>query len=671
MTIKEFGLKAPKSITVTTVEEAVIAADRFGYPVALKIVSPDILHKSDVGGVRTLISSASEVENSYAEIMENVSSHLPAAEILGIEVQEMILDGIEVIIGLIQDPQFGMTIMFGLGGIFTEILKDVSFRILPISKDDAVSMIHEIKGYPILKGFRNQKPVSEDMLIDLLLTIGKKGYEFRDTLEAVDFNPVLVWEDQYRVVDAKFIYQNDSTEDNDRKTPNIAHLDHFFTPRSIAVIGASNTKGKVGNVVFDSLVSHDFEGSVYPVNPRHNKIQGKDAYASLSDIPYDIDLAVMTTDIKYVPDVLKDCSTKNVHNLVIISGGGKELGGGYARLEKEIKEQGDKLGVRMIGPNCTGVFDGRSRVATFFQGFNRMSRPKDGSVAFMTQSGTVGLALLEDAQSFGVRSYVSYGNRIDVDEADLLTYWGNDPDIKVIGMYVEGFESGRKFLNAAKTVSQKKPVIIYKAARTKEGAKASASHTGNLGGNYKIVQGALQQAGLITVDSYDELKAGIKVIAMQPQAKGKRVGMISNGAGSMIQAIDYFSDIGLSLPTLAEETLKNFEAKYPPFFIINNPVDVTGSGTSDDYIVGIRGLLNDPNIDIVMPWFVFVNNPLEEDIVEKLNEVNLESNKPIIVGAFGGGFSKRMAQALEEKGIPAYQSVQDWVTAAKVIGWNS
>ena len=670
MNILDFDLAGPKTVNAKSLEEALHAANQIHYPVVLKINSEEILHKTDVGGVRTGILNDDELKTAFREILENVNRSCPQARIDGIIVQETVQEGIEIIVGLIQDPQFGLSIMFGLGGIFAEILKDVTFRILPINAADARSMIREIKGYEVLNGYRNTQKVSEDMLVDLLLKVSKKGYELRNSLEAVDLNPIMVWGDQYRVLDGKFILKDDSEVEDLPLIPNTSHLNKFFDAESIALIGASETEGKVGYGVLDSLINHDYQGVVFPVNPKHTTVMGLKAYPSLAEIKDPIDMAVMTTDISFIPGILEDCEKKNIKNLVIISGGGKELGGDNSRLEDEIRKTSMNKGIRIIGPNCTGVFSGKSQLATFFQTQERMSRPKDGPVAFMSQSGTVGIAFLEDALAFGVRHYVSYGNRVDVDEADLLEFWGDDQNVKVIGMYVEGFENGRKFLQVAKRVSKIKPVVIYKSARTEHGAKASASHTGNLGGKYQVVKGALSQAGLITVDSYDELLSSIKAIALQPEAKGKRVGMISNGAGSMIQAIDYLSELQIRLPSLEQNSLNYLDKQYPSYYVKGNPIDVTGSGTSDDYLTGIRTLLDDPNIDIVMPWFVFVNNPLQEDLITKMGELSGNNQKPILIGAFGGEYSKMMMSKIESLGFPVYQSVCDWVSAAKAISWR-
>ena len=506
--------------------------------------------------------------------------------------------------------------------MLTEILHDVSFRVLPIDHDDALQMIRETKGYQILQGYRGQKPVSEEALVDLLLSASQMGQDLAGRYASVDFNPIVVWEDQHRVLDFKMVWHPEPRPVPDIPQPNPADLRGFFKAQSIALVGASATKGKVGNAVLDSLVKHEYQGRVYPINPNSTEIMGIPTYPSLSAIPDPVDLVVVTVGLDLVPGILEECSRKGTRNMVIISGGGKEIGGEKVDLEARIHNLSREYGVRIIGPNCTGVFDGETRLATFFQTQDRLSRPRNGRLALMTQSGTVGLGFLEDAAAFGVSNYVSYGNRVDVDEADLLAYWGDDPQIDVISMYVEGFGDGRKFLQTAKTVTRKKPVLIYKSARSERAARASLSHTGFFGGSFAVTEGALKQAGLISVNSYDELVACSKALAMQPVSKGRRVAMISNGAGSMVQAMDDFKSARLLLPDLSPHTTQRLVDVYPPFYVVQNPIDITGSASSSDYEIGIEALLQDPNVDIVMPWFVFVNRPLGEDITQKLGRLS-------------------------------------------------
>lgn len=668
---REFGFEAPRSSLTTSAQGAALAASEIGLPVALKIVSPDILHKTDVGGVVLNVESPDAVRQTFERIMASAKSAYPEASIEGVEVQEMVNGGVEVIIGLLDDAQFGPVIMFGLGGVFTEVLGDVSFRVLPIEHGDAFQMIHEIQGHQILKGYRGQPPVSEQMLADLLMRANRLGVNMGGKFESVDFNPILVWEDQHRVLDFKVIWHSQAKPSPRVIPPNTRHLENFFRADSVALIGASATPGKIGNAVLDSLLEYEYPGKVFPINPGRDEIMGAKTYPALEAIPEQVDLVVVTIDLRLVPDVIKVCASKGIHNLVVISGGGKELGGERTELEAEIRRLARAHDVRVVGPNCIGVFDGQTRLDTFFQVQERMVRPKAGPVAVLTQSGTIGAAFLEDVVATGVSKFVSYGNRTDVDEADLLAYLADDPETNLVAMYVEGIEDGRKFLNTAREVTKKKPVVVFKVGRTERAARASISHTGFFGGSYSVVQGAFKQAGIIAVDSYEELVATAKALAMQPAARGPRVAMISNGAGTMVQGIDLLKTYDLEIPELSPETLRKLADVYPPFYVVQNPIDVTGSATSTDYEVGIEMCMHDPQVDIVMPWFVFQDTPLGEDIVQKLGRLTREYDKPILVGAIGGGpFTLRMSQAIEAEGVPVFHSVREWIAAARGLAFK-
>jgi 3-hydroxypropionyl-CoA synthetase (ADP-forming) len=281
----------------------------------------------------------------------------------------------------------------------------------------------------------------------------------------------------------------------------------------------------------------------------------------------------------------------------------------------------------------------------------------------------VGCAFLE-AATFGVSKFVSYGNRVDVDEADLLAYLARDPDTATIACYVEGFDQGRKFLETARQVTKEKPVVIFKAGRSQRGAQASLSHTGFFGGSHKVSQGAFNQAGLIEVDSLEELLAASKSLALQPEAQGPRIAMISNGAGSMVQAIDLLEDYDLTMPDLGPQTVEKLQAVYPAYYVVQNPVDVTGSATSQDYRVGIEALIADPNIDLIMPWFVFQDTPLDEGIVEALADLSRASAKPILCGAMGGPYTEEMSTAIEARGVPLFNGVRQWLAAARALSYR-
>ena len=293
---RQYGFVVPRSGLVNTADEAVGVSSEIGFPVALKIASPDILHRTDVGGVELNLGTPDSVRLAFERVREAALAARPEARIEGMEVQEMVTGGTEIIIGLLDDPQFGPVVMFGLGGVFTEVLGDVSFRVVPIERRDAAQMIREPQGYEVLRGYRGQRPVSEEMLIDLLMNASRMAMDLAGRLESVDFNPVVVWEDQHRVLDAKVLWKTDAQPSPVTPPVNVRHLGNFFGANSVALIGASATPGKVGNAVLDSLLNHDYQGKVYPVNPGRSEVMGAKSYPSLSEVPDRIDLAVVTID---------------------------------------------------------------------------------------------------------------------------------------------------------------------------------------------------------------------------------------------------------------------------------------------------------------------------------------------------------------------------------------
>jgi 3-hydroxypropionyl-CoA synthetase (ADP-forming) len=660
-----YGIKVPMYALVKTESEAAEKAKKIGFPLVAKVVSPEILHKTDVMGVKVGLGSEVEVIEAFADMQERLSKRY---EIKGILLEKMVPSGIELIVGLQNDPQFGPVIMFGMGGINTEIFKDISFRVLPITKEDAREMIEDLRGKQLLKGFRGVEAVDMDMLCTALVNIGDLGTDMAAYYESIDFNPVIAYPHDYYVVDAKIILKDKpSAEAISRSQPDSSFMDVFFNARSIALIGASPERGKVGNSVLESLVKHEYKGKVFPVNAKgYPEIMGIKAYKSVEDINEQVEVVVVTVDLRFVPDLLKICGKKNIHNMVIISGGGKELGGERAAIEQEIKEISSQLKIRIIGPNCIGMFNGENRLDCAFQGHERMIRPRNGHVAFLSQSGTVGIAFMETADSFGMSKMISYGNRSDVDEADMIWYLSKDPQTKVIGLYVEGLGDGRKFMNTAKKVihEAKKPVIVFKNGRTTRGAKQALSHTGSLGGSYAVVKGALDQAGIISVNSYEELTGSLKALIWQPVPNGNRVAMVSNGAGPVIAAIDHFEELGLVVAEISEATKKAFKEHYPPTYVIGNPCDITGSANADDYRFAIQTFIDDPNVDIIMGWFVFQDDPLEASIVDVLAEFQKNKKKPILVGAMGGPFTQRISNEIEDRNVPVYPSVTSWVAAA-------
>jgi len=289
-------------------------------------------------------------------------------------------------------------------------------------------------------------------------------------------------------------------------------------------------------------------------------------------------------------------------------------------------------------------------------------------MGFITQSGTWGCAFLEEARIAGVSRMVSYGNRVDVDEGDLVAHLAEDPATTVIGSYIEGLGDGRKFLEAAgRAIGAGKPVVVFKTGRTSQSAKASVSHTGAYGGSYRVYEGVFSQHDIILTDSFHQLYAASETLATQPVPAGNRVAMVSNGAGPMVNAMDHFQKKGLELATLARNSVASMKEHFSFFYIVENPVDVTGSATAADYQYVINTLMEDENVDIIMPFFVFQDTPLDESIVERLEKLNGLKKKPILCCAVGGPYTLKMSDAIRKTGVPVYPNVVQWVAAASAM----
>ena len=667
--LKKYKISVPGFSLVNSSQQATKDAKKLGFPLVMKVVSPQILHKTDVGGVKVGIDNVADVKKIFNDMYGRLSKK-KGVDVKGILLEKMVPKGVELIVGIQNDPQFGPVIMVGLGGVLTEIFKDVAFRMLPITTADAKSMLNELNSFKILKGFRGSEPVDLNMLAKALVQIGKIGVDNADYINSVNFNPIVVYPKSYNVVDAKIILNKEIKMNSISKAkPNTESMEKFFTPKSVAIIGASAKPGKIGNSVLDALGKHGFNGKVYPINPKEESILGIKCYPSLDAIHAKVDLVVVCVNLSVTIPIMKTCAKKGIHNVTIISGNGKELGGDRARLEDEIKKLSLKHKIRVIGPNCIGIFNAANRLDTTFFDKMRMVRAKLGNVAFLSQSGTMGISMLETADTFGLSKMVSYGNRSDVDEADMIWHLANDPQTKVIALYVEGFGDGRKFINTAKRVmkEKKKPIVIWKSGRTESGAKQAESHIGSLGGSNPIIMGAFKQAGIITVDSYQELEGVIKALAWQPLAKGNRVAMCTNGAGPIVVGTDYLERMKMKIPHLSPRIFKKINNYFSTTYVIGkngNPIDITGGATANDYKFIIQQFYDEKNVDIVMPWFVFQDNPLEEDIVRYLADFSKKRKKPLLVGSNGGPYTAKMSRLIEKHQIPVYNDLRTWVAAA-------
>lgn len=651
-----YGIPTPGEALAESADDAVAVAARLGFPVAMKIVSPEILHKTDAGGVQIGVASAAEVRSAFTTIVSNARAYDPNARILGVQVQQMVPAGTEILIGTVTDPTFGKVVAFGLGGVLVEVLKDVTFRLAPATKDDALSMLDGIRAAEILRGVRGAAGVDRDALADLVVRVSELAADFPGIAE-VDLNPVFASASGVMAADVRILLTDEVPVPRRRYSREeiLISMRRLMEPRSVAVIGASNEDGKIGNSVMRNLIDGGFAGEIYPVNPKADDILGRKAYKSVMDVPGEPDVAIFAIPAKFVAGALGEVGRKNIPNAVLIPSGFAETG--EDELQQEIVTIAEENGIRLLGPNIYGYYSTwQDLCATFCTPYD-----VKGGVALTSQSGGIGMAILGFARTTrtGVSAIVGLGNKSDLDEDDLLTWFGEDDNTDCIAMHLEDLKDGRAFVEAARATVPKKPVVVLKAGRTAAGAKAAGSHTGALAGDDAVYEDILRQSGVIRAPGLNDMLEYARGLPVLPTPKGDNVVIITGAGGSGVLLSDAIVDNGLSLMEIPPDLDEAFRAFIPPFGAAGNPVDITGGEPPSTYEATIRLGLEDPRIHslVLGYWHTIVTPPmvfaeLTARVVAEFRERGIE--KPVVASLAGDVEVEAACQYLYERGVVAY-----------------
>ncbi len=410
----------------------------------------------------------------------------------------------------------------------------------------------------------------------------------------------------------------------------MSSLDALFAPRSVAIIGASSKRGSLGREILHNMIEYEFNGTIFPVNPHAKFIHSIKCYPAIEAVPDEVDLAVVVVPAGAVLDIARQCGRKGVKGLVVISAGFKETGAEGAERERELVQTVRDHGMRLIGPNCMGVFSTHPAVrlnATFAP-----TLPVEGDIAFMSQSGAMGVAILNASArlNIGFSAFASVGNKADVSGNDLLTYWENDERARVIGLYLESFGNPRRFTRLAKRISRRKPIVAVKSGRTAAGARAATSHTGSIAGGETAVDALLRQCGVVRAESIGDMLDIMTAFSRCPLPNGNRVAVLTNAGGPGIMATDSLLSHGMRLASLAPETTEHLRAFLPAEASLQNPVDMIASARAEDYRRGLEVLLVDPNVDLAIVVFVPPHVIVPDDVADSITEVARHHAKPVL-----------------------------------------
>src|ERR1700704_3455229 len=651
-----YGINIPREGVAKTSAEAAKLASDIGFPVVMKIVSPQILHKTEAGGVLVGVKSAEQAAQGFSTIVENARRYDPKAEILGVQIQQMLLGGHEVIIGAVTDPAFGKLVAFGMGGVLVEVLKDITFRLAPATTEDALSMLDGIKAAEILRGVRGAKPVDREALGSMIERVSALVADFPEISE-LDLNPVFASEKGATAADVRVVLNFNPPPARFRPDPKliVEQMNRIMRPNAVAVIGASAENGKIGNSVMKNLINGGYQGTIYPIHPTAESILGKKAYKSVKDVAGEIDVAVFAIPAKFVAQALTEVGEKKIAGAVLIPSGFAETGNVAG--QNELIEIGRKYGVRLMGPNIYGFYYTPANLcATFCTAYD-----VKGHAALSSQSGGIGMAIIGFSRSakMGVSAIVGLGNKSDIDEDDLLAFFEQDPNTTIIAQHCEDLKDGRAFAEAAKRVSKKKPVVVLKAGRTSAGAKAASSHTGALAGNDKIYEDVFRQSGVIRARSLRQLLEFARGVPVLPTPKGENILIITGAGGSGVLLSDSVVDNGLSLMTIPPDLDAAFRKFIPPFGAAGNPVDITGGEPPTTYVNTVKLGLSDERIHslILGYWHTIVTPPMvfAQKMVEVIEEMRAKGFvKPVVASLAGDVEVEEAAEFLYQHGIPAY-----------------
>lgn len=591
--LDQYGIPVVTETVVSDADSAIAAAAQYGYPVVIKGMGAELMHKTEAGIVHLNVPDPDAVKAACRQIIETAGNALE-----GLLVQPHVQGRREFVAGLFHDRVFGPVVMFGLGGIFTEALADVSFRVTPLTRADAEEMIDDIRSASILGAFRGDKPADRQQIVDTLMGLSEIGQKESDISE-VDINPLIVTpEGRVCAVDALIIKGRHHQAAHPTPPVDPRALGKLFAPRSIAFIGASGQMGKWGHMLFTNVLSNGYEGEIHLVNPARNLIADRKTYKSVVDIPGPVDLAVVTVPAARVCDLIPELKQKGIKSMLLITSGFGETGPEGKQLEKAVVEKAREAGILIVGPNTMGIINPHIRLYCT----GSLVWPDPGGISVVAQSGNMGGQLLYFAEQQGIeiRAFSGSGNEAMVTIEDYLEGFEIDDATKIVMLYIESVKNGNRFLESARRLSQKKPIVLLKGGQTEAGSKAAASHTGAMTSDARVFDAVCRQTGIIKVDQPMDMLDLSAALSSLPLPKGNRVAIMTLGGGWGVVASDLCARFNLEVPELSGELLETINGILPPYWSHANPVDLVGERDNSFPVRVLEELVRWDGCDMVL-----------------------------------------------------------------------
>ncbi|MEV0051600.1 acetate--CoA ligase family protein [Saccharopolyspora shandongensis] len=682
-----FGIDVPRGVQVSDGE---LIPEHLGESLVVKAISSTLVHKSDAGGVRVGVS-----REQVAEVTDQMRKRLAASghRLSGLLVEEMVPAGHEVIVGATKTPDLGWSVMVGLGGVLVEVLEDVAFGLAPLSEDQILRMLQELRGIKVLEGARGGVRADLSSLVRLISRLASPGGLLeslpQDVVE-LDLNPIIVSADRAVAVDARFVVSAEEAVDAEaearpeRPAPDFSAL---FRPARVAVLGASGKRPNLANRYIRNLRAGGFEGAIVPIHPEADNIEGLPAVTSLADTDEPIDYAFVALPAARVSEALLAAAGRVRFAQVIASGFGETEEG--KTLEKTLVETVRRAGIRLIGPNCLGTHASAGRLS-----FIPDAPLTPGVTVVVSQSGGLSVDILRVGAMRGIdfHSVVSIGNGADVNAAELVASHLADDDVRVIGLYLESLAAAREVLDVLTTGEVRKPVVLLAGGRTSEGSRAATSHTGALAGNHRLWQAIARQAGMTLVDSLEDFASALHALStidLDIRSTGRQAILFGNGGGASVLGADALDRQGLSTSPLADSVIRQLDGLgLPPGNGLRNPIDVpagtlavrNGQVAEDMLKLVLAGsepdiLISHLNVGIIQrnlgESHGDVTGTIIDSIVHVRDEANSNTHHLLVLKTDGSQKTEELitgyAHRARSSGIPVFAAFEDAALAARAV----